>query len=113
MSLFEHKRALRNTAILTLAVFFSVFFLHAFIPHEHPHESVSANLLPALHVNTSDKFALIIGALVAVTFLFLPRALPELARARLYVLRGEWLLVIPRLYISLAFARGILHPKVY
>jgi type II secretory pathway component PulF len=113
MIIFGEKKALTLIAVLTLCVFFSAFFLHAFIPHEHPHESTSANVLTALHVNVSDKLALPIGALVAIVFLFSPRLVSHLERARIYIRRAEWLLVIPQFYLHRSLARGILHTKIY
>lgn len=113
MMLRKRKQVLIGIAMAILFFFSAVSVMHAFVPHEHPHDSFVSEFGLPVHNTAGEKYfwLLMLASLFLVVppvailsnfFLVATLAGPSQSPDR----------VPPKLFLYL-FARGILHSKAY
>ncbi len=102
----------RRVTIVLLALFSLVIFMHAVIPHDHPHEIYGDGIFAAVHSIFAEKlFVLILPAIVFILALQLVR--PQMIINHSFS-RGVQVPHVPLLTgLRRVFARGILNTKTH
>lgn len=100
-------------AMSVLLVFMSVSLMHAFVSHEHPHESFASELGLPVHNVAGEKYFLLL--LLASLFIVRPLVVTAKDFFLAHVLAGSPQTPhnIPLPIYTRLFAKGILHSKAY
>ncbi len=100
-------------ATTTLIIFSFLLTAHAFIPHNHAHDTFSTGLLSSVHSGVVERELelLSLTALIFAIVFIRKTATPKLTVSLKFHAQGPEVLSLGTLHI--AFVRGILNPRLH
>jgi hypothetical protein len=113
MGFWAYRHVFSQVAFVLVTLIVTVFFMHAFIVHDHEHESYGSGIVLPVHNATGEKFfALLLPSSLFIAFSTIRFTRNTFFEMRLRLRKRHLNLVLPDILLIL-FARGILHSKVY